>query len=74
MTTSRVQYCTHSRRTFMLHFIMMNNRKFGSFTDEYFDSLVDEMARIKNSLANEVPIDELKEEANILYKSSLGQL
>lgn len=74
MANSRVQYCTHSRRTFMVHFIMLNSRKFGAFTDEYFDSLVDEMDRIKSSLVNEVPINTLKEEANILYKSSLGQL
>ncbi len=74
MAIPRIQYCTHSRRTFMIHFIMINNRKFGAFTDEYFDSLIDEMERIKSSLVDEVPITELKEEASILYRSSLGQL
>lgn len=74
MATSKIQYSTGSRRTFMVHFILLNNRKFRAFTDEYFDALLDELNRTKSSLIDNIPKEQLKEEADILYRSSLGYL
>ena len=74
MAASRVQYCTQSRFAFMYHFILMNNRNYREFDDNYFDALLDELKKTKSSLAENVPKERLKEEADFVYKSSLGYL
>ena len=74
MATSKVQYCTQSRFAFMYHFILMNNRNYRCFDDSYFDALLDELNKTKQSLAKDVPVNRLKKEADFVYKSSLGYM
>lgn len=74
MAASRVQYCTQSRFAFMYHFILMNNRNYRHFDDMYFDALMDELNKTKSSLAENVPMNRLKKEADFIYKSSLGHM
>ena len=72
MSANKVPYSTYSRRTFMYHFMLLNNRKYLDFNQEYFNDMMDAMK--KTALGNEVSPNVMKNEANILYQSFLGYL
>lgn len=72
MSANKVSYSTHSRRTFMYHFMLLNNRKYSNFNQEYFNDMMDAMK--KTTLSNEVSSTVMRSEANILYQSFLGYI
>lgn len=72
MSANKVHYSTHSRRTFMYHFILLNNRKYLDFNQEYFNDMMEAMK--KTTLSEEVSSNTMRNEANILYRSFLGYI